>query len=365
MKFTANFYVRVFGAFVLAYVGWWFGATNSSTPPTQEQQLGTVLLMLSGMGLGLVLTPYLTLYPFQTAMRKARTMPSLDLAATGIGLGIGLIVGVLLTIPLSHLPGPLGEYLPVVVAMICAYVGSVVINWRKSDLLDLLYARQESPISSTGPRRFLLDTSVIIDGRIVDVVKTGFFNGRIVVPRFVLQELQHLADSADDLTRTKGKRGLDILRSIQEGGSITVEITDTDVPGVRDVDDKLVVLAKAENMWLVTNDSNLHRIAELQRVDVLNLNNLADALRVPFLPGEQLHVVIRQEGREREQGVAFMQDGTMVVIEDARHLLGQEVGVIVTRVYQTNTGRIIFAQLGSNNGRLPSRLPTSDHQHES
>lgn len=350
MKFSANFYVRVIGALILAYVGWYFGMVNSLDPPTYDQQLGTLLLMLSGLGLGLVLTPYIILYPFRATMRRARTMPSLDLAATGIGLLLGLIIGVLLTFPLSRLPGLLGQYLPFIVAMVSAYIGAAVLNWRKTDLLDLIYARKEPPVTSTAAREFLLDTSVIIDGRIVDVVKTGFLNGRIVVPRFVLQELQQLADSPDDLTRTKGKRGLDALRTIQEGGNITVEVSDEDVPGVREVDDKLVLLAKAENMWLITNDSNLHRIAELQRVEVLNLNNLTDALRVPFLPGEQLHVTIRQEGREREQGVGFMQDGTMVVIEDARHLLGSDVAVTVTRVYQTNTGRIIFAQLAGSNG---------------
>lgn len=353
VRFTANFYFRVVGAFLLGYVGWYFGTSYSNSPPSYEQELGRLLLMLSGLGLGLVITPYLMLYPFQTTLRKARTMPSLDLAATGIGLGLGLVVGVLLTFPLSRLPGMLGAYLPVVVSLLCAYIGSAVINWRKNDLMDLFWPRKEAPVTAAGARRFLLDTSVIIDGRIVDLSKTGFFNGRVVVPRFVLQEVQHLADSPDDLTRTKGKRGLEVLRTIQESGSLTVEISDTDIPNMREVDDKLVVLAKAEGMWLVTNDSNLHRIAELQRVEVLNLNSLADALRVPFLPGEQLHVTIRQEGREREQGVGFMQDGTMVVIEDARHLLGSDVNVTVTRVYQTNTGRIIFAQLNTTNGRQP------------
>jgi uncharacterized protein YacL len=351
VKFTANFYVRILGAFLLGYLGWYFGSSYSIAPPTYEQQLGTLLLLLSGLGMGLVLTPYLVLYPFLTLLRRARTMPSLDLAATGVGLALGLILGVLLTFPLSHLPGPLGQYLPFVAAVLCAYVGSVVINWRKNDLLNLVYQRPDITTTSAAAREFLLDTSVIIDGRIIEVVKTGFLNGRIVVPRFVLQELQGLADSPDDLTRSKGKRGLDALRTIQEAGNTTVEINDTDVPGMRDVDDKLVVLAKAENMWLITNDSNLHRIAELQRVEVLNLNNLADALRVPFLPGEQLYVTVRQEGREREQGVGFMHDGTMVVIEDARHLLGTDVSVTVTRVYQTHTGRIIFAQLNSTNGR--------------
>lgn len=352
MRFTANFYVRLIGALVLAYLGWYFGASSSARPMTPNQQYGTLLLVLCGLGLGLVLTPYFVLNPFRYMMRRARLMPPVDLAATGAGLVLGLLVGLLLTFPLAQLPGPLGEYLPVVCAIFCAYVGAVTINWRKHDLLSLFVSRQEVPVSATTARRFLLDTSVIIDGRIVEVVKTGFLNGRVVVPRFVLQELQQLADSPDDLTRTKGKRGLDALRAIQEGGSIAVEISDADVPNMREVDDKLVMLAKAESMWLVTNDSNLHRIAELQRVDVINLNSLTDALRVPFLPGERLHVTIRQEGREREQGVGFMHDGTMVVIEDARHLLGSEVPVTVTRVYQTNTGRIIFAQLTGSNGRV-------------
>lgn len=351
MRFTANFYVRVIGALILAYAGWALGTHYAADPPTPDQELATVLLILSGMGLGLVLTPYLVLYPFRALLRQLRTMPSLDLAAIGMGLLLGLVAGALLTFPLSHLPGVLGQVLPFIAAVLCAYLGAVALNWRKTDLLALFGDRHEAPVRATSTREFLLDTSVIIDGRIAEVIKTGFINGRIVVPRFVLQELQHLADSADDLTRTKGKRGLDVLRAIQESGTIAVEISDADLPDLRNVDDKLVALARAEGMWLITNDANLHRIAELQRVEVLNLNRLADALRVPFLPGEQLQVTIRQEGREREQGVGFLEDGTMVVVEDARSLLGSDVAVIVTRVYQTNTGRIIFAHLAHTNGR--------------
>jgi len=350
MKPSASFYIRLLGSLVLAYVAWHFGTQASFVPPTPQQFWGRMLLTVSGAGLGYVLTP-LVVYPFQAVMRAARTMPPLDLAATAIGLVLGLIVGVLLTFPLSYLPGMLGDYLPFVASLLCAYIGAAVITWRKNELLELVRRRKTAPAAAAPPvRRFLVDTSVIIDGRIAEVARSGFFDSQLVVPSFVLQELQQLADSADELTRTKGKRGLDVLRVLGES-ELPVEFGNHDVPNVREVDDKLVVLAKTEGMRLLTNDANLHRVAELQRVEVLNLNNLAEALRVPFSPGEQLRITIRQEGREREQGVGFMQDGTMVVIEDARHLLGTEVLVTVTRVYQTGTGRIIFAQLASSNGR--------------
>jgi uncharacterized protein YacL len=351
MKLTASFYVRLAGSLLLAYLAWQFGTQSSFVPPTVQQSWGRMLLTLSGAGLGFVLTPYLVLYPFQAVMRAARTMPPLDLAATGIGLVLGLVVGLLLTFPLSYLPGLLGDILPFVASLLSAYIGAAVITWRKNELLDLVRRRKPGPETTPAPpRRFLVDTSVIIDGRIAEVARSGFFDSQLVVPTFVLQELQQLADSGDELTRTKGKRGLEVLRVLGES-ELPVEFGDHEVPNVREVDDKLVVLAKAEGMRLLTNDSNLHRVAELQRVEVLNLNNLAEALRVPFSPGEQLRITIRQEGREREQGVGFMQDGTMVVVEDARHQLGSDVLVTVTRVYQTGTGRIIFAQLASPNGR--------------
>lgn len=352
MKLGASFYVRLLGSLMLAYLAWHFGTLSSFVPPTAQQAWGRMLLTASGAGLGFVLTPLLVVYPFQTVMRAARTMPPLDLAATAIGLVLGLVVGVLLTFPLSYLPGLLGDYLPFVTSLLCAYIGAAVITWRKNDLLELVRRRKSTPATpAVAPtQRFLVDTSVIIDGRIAEVARSCFFDRQLVVPSFVLQELQQLADSSDDLTRAKGKRGLEVLRVLGEG-ELPVEFGNYDVPHVREVDDKLVALAKAEGMRLLTNDSNLHRIAELQRVEVLNLNNLADALRVPFSPGEQLRITIRQEGREREQGIGFMQDGTMVVVEDARHLLGTDVLVTVTRVYQTSTGRIIFAQLASSNGR--------------
>jgi uncharacterized protein YacL len=268
-------------------------------------------------------------------------MPSLDLAATAVGIFLGLLAGVLLTFPLSYLPQMLGQFLPFGSALVCAYVGAVIVNWRKNDLLALV---SHTAAPAEAPRRYLLDTSVIVDGRIAEVVKTGLLYGSLVVPQCVLHEVQTLADSADDLTRAKGKRGLQVLQMLQQERHVPVNIFDHPTAHTRPVDDTLVALAKAEQLWLVTNDANLQRVAELQHVKTLNLHEVADALRQPFMPGETFEITIRQEGREREQGIGFLHDGTMVVVEDARRLVGQDIAVAVTRVYQTNTGRIIFAQ---------------------
>jgi uncharacterized protein YacL len=196
----------------------------------------------------------------------------------------------------------------------------------------------------------VVDTSAIIDGRIAAVVQTGFVDGTLLVPTFVLNELQQLADSADELRRGRGKRGLDILNTMQKEASVPVEVINIEVPSAQQVDDKLIVIARQYQCPIITNDHNLGRVAELQGVKVLNLNQLADAVRPVVVPGQDLTVRVRDVGREREQGISFMNDGTMIVIEEARRLVGQEVDVTVTRVFQTQTGRIVFAQLHQNDG---------------
>jgi uncharacterized protein YacL len=190
----------------------------------------------------------------------------------------------------------------------------------------------------------LLDTSVIIDGRIADISRTGFISGELLVPNFVLNELQHIADSSDTLRRNRGRRGLDVLRRLQEESVSPVRITDMDVDGVREVDDKLVLLAKQLHCPIVTNDYNLNRVAELQGVPVLNINELANAVKVVYLPGESFRVEIIQEGKEVDQGVGYLDDGTMVVIENGRSSIGSEIEVVVTKVLQTTAGRMIFAR---------------------
>jgi len=198
-------------------------------------------------------------------------------------------------------------------------------------------------------RPILLDTSVIIDGRIADLARTGFIMGTLIIPRFVLNELQYIADSSDSLRRQRGRRGIEVIAQLQKETAIPVRINDMDAEGVREVDEKLIVLARQLRCPILTNDYNLNRIAELQGVLVLNVNELANAVKLVFLPGESLQVSIIQEGKEMGQGVGYLDDGTMVVVEDGRGHLDQEVRITVTKILQTAAGRMIFARLDRDN----------------
>lgn len=191
----------------------------------------------------------------------------------------------------------------------------------------------------------VLDTSVIIDGRVADLCETGFLEGTFLVPHFILDELQHIADSSDSLKRARGRRGLDILNKIQKMGDVDVRIIDEDFPHVKEVDAKLVVMAKKMNAKIVTNDLNLNKVAELQGVRVLNINELCNALRPVVLPGETIRVFVLKEGKEAGQGVAYLDDGTMIVVDNARRYIGKNVDVVVTSVLQTTAGRMIFTRL--------------------
>jgi uncharacterized protein YacL len=191
----------------------------------------------------------------------------------------------------------------------------------------------------------LLDTSVIIDGRVADICETDFLEGPLVIPQFVLQELQHIADSADNLKRARGRRGLDILNRMQKGDTVEVKVVDEDYPDIKEVDAKLIALAREMNAKIITNDFNLNKVAQLQGVPVLNINQLANALKPMVLPGEVLHLQIMREGKEQGQGVAYLDDGTMVVVENASRHLGQEVEASVTSILQTTAGRMIFTTL--------------------
>jgi len=202
-----------------------------------------------------------------------------------------------------------------------------------------------SGLETAGPGPKLLDTSVIIDGRISDLCETGFIEGGFVLPQFILQELQHIADSSDSLKRARGRRGLDVLRRVQEMPGVTVRIIDDDFPQIREVDAKLVALAKKLGAKIMTNDLNLNKVASLQGVKVLNINELSNALRPIVLPGESLRVFILKEGKEAGQGVAYLEDGTMVVVDDAKRLISKTVDVVVTSVLQTTAGRMIFTKL--------------------
>ncbi|OGR84568.1 MAG: hypothetical protein A2901_05945 [Elusimicrobia bacterium RIFCSPLOWO2_01_FULL_54_10] len=233
-------------------------------------------------------------------------------------------------------------YIPISAAT--AFLGMMVAI-RKKDEVDLLDRNLFIPSSKKGGKEVvILDTSVIIDGRIIDVCETRFMTGRIIVPRFVLNELHALADSADNIKRQKGRRGLDILARIQEIPETPVTIFDKDFSKLQAVDAKLVELAKDLSGKIVTTDFNLNKIASLQGIRVLNINDLANALKAVVLPGEAMHVFVVKEGKEKDQGVAYLEDGTMVVVEDGRRLVSKKVEVVVTSILQTSAGRMVFTK---------------------
>jgi uncharacterized protein YacL len=226
----------------------------------------------------------------------------------------------------------------------------VVLVSRQNDLQAVFVNfrplwQQNKPVEPASENYILLDTSVIIDGRIADISRTGFIRGTLLVPNFILMELQHIADSPDPLRRNRGRRGLEILGILQNEAPIPTRIMDMDVSEVRDADSKLVSLARHLHCPIMTNDYNLNRVAELQGVTVLNVNDLSNAVKGTYLPGEELMLKIIQEGREVDQGVGFLDDGTMVVVEDGRKLINQTLNVTVTKVLQTSAGRMIFAKL--------------------
>jgi uncharacterized protein YacL len=227
--------------------------------------------------------------------------------------------------------------------IIMPYIG-FLIGTQKSEWLDPVHFFRFVHEKSAGRAHKILDTSVIIDGRILDICDTAFVEGTLVIPQFVLKELQLVADSADSLKRQRGRRGLDVLDRLQKSAQVPVQISDLDFPDVRDVDSKLIELAKHLEAKIMTNDFNLNKVARLQGIVVLNINELANALKPIVLPGEAMKVFILKEGKEKDQGVAYLDDGTMVVVDNSRRLIGQTIMITVTSVLQTTVGKMIFGR---------------------
>lgn len=339
-----EFLLRLLGMVVLAAVGWAVGdQLAGSSPRTADVVRGILMLALAGAALGLLITPYITIRPFQWVRRRLRQLPANQLLTGTIGLAIGLLIALLLTAPLSQLPGILGNIAPLLAVLFFGYAGMQMMILREREVLGLLKAW----IGQDGGAKkyILLDTSVIIDGRIADIAQTGFLEGTLLVPNFVLTELQHIAGSKDPLRRNRGKRGLDILNQLQKESAAPIEISDIDAPQVSEVDTKLVHIARDLQASVLTTDYNLNKVAELQGVKVLNINELANAIKTMLLPGEAFEVEIIQAGREQGQGVGYLDDGTMVVVEQGANIIGQRRHVEVTRVLQTVAGRMIFAQI--------------------
>jgi len=263
-----------------------------------------------------------------------------------IGLILGLIVAALISLPVSRIEF-IGNYLSILIFIITGYIGLTIAIKKSSDLGQLSLHIPTTPIedegSSTRPK--ILDTSIIIDGRIIDIAKTGFLEGNLIVPRFVLNEIHNLADSEDHLKREKARRGLDVLQELQRDLKIGVEINDTDYLTINGVDAKLIQFAKDIKAAILTNDFNLNKVAQLEGIIVLNINELSNAVKPILIPGEFLNLKIIKEGKEHNQGIAYLDDGTMIVVEDAGDKINKILDVVVTSTLQTNAGRMIFAKI--------------------
>jgi len=347
---------RLIGMAIMAVGGAYAGAELGSLYQQDAITYGA-LLALVGALIGLILTPYVTTRPMRALRSLLGRIAAETLFAALSGLVTGLIIAALLAFPLSLLPDIFGKVAPFIGMIIFVYLGVSVFVMRQGDIMGLLSSfnvggggggDDEGSNWSRMKRTILLDTSVIIDGRIADIASTGFLPGTLLIPRFVLNELQYVADSPDGLRRQRGRRGMEVLSNLQKDSNVMVRISDIDVDGVREVDSKLVVLARQLKCPVLTNDYNLNRVAELQGVTVLNINELANAVKSVVLPGEVLRINVIQEGKERDQGVGYMEDGTMVVVENGREVIGEYTDVAVTKVLQTAAGRMIFARIGES-----------------
>ena len=279
-------------------------------------------------------------------------VPAGDLLFGTLGLIVGLSVATLVGLAINRLEIPIvANIAQIILAIILGYLGFRIGFNKRDELVQVFTSRGVTKKKATdvatkqkNERFKLLDTSVIIDGRIADISETGFVEGTLVVPQFVLTELQHIADSSDTLKRTRGRRGLDILKRLQDERASKVLITEVDFEGISEVDLKLVRLAKKMGAQILTNDFNLNKVCELHQVQVLNINDLANAVKPVVIPGEDMQVMVIKDGKEHNQGVAYLDDGTMIVVEGGRSYIGQVIRVTVTSVLQTSAGRMIFAK---------------------
>lgn len=320
---------------------------------------GSVGIFVFG-SMGMVLAPVIirkmTSWTEKTAILLAR-VPTSDIMVITFGIAIGLVLANLLGGPFSHLP-IIGPYIPLIFSVVLAMVGAKVALRKHQDIVGFFDRSLPSLKGAVKPAAVkdaavsdrlycdnkLLDTSVIIDGRIGDILKTGFLEGLVIIPKFVISELQTLADSSDSMKRSKGRRGLDLLHAMQMENEERILVDETDYPELDGVDDKLIKLAQDKQWIIVTNDFNLNKVAEIQGIEVLNINDLANAVKQIVVPGETINVFLLREGKEQGQAVAYFEDGTMIVVDNGRRYIGSTVTAEVTSVLQTSAGRMVFAK---------------------
>jgi uncharacterized protein YacL len=293
---------------------------------------------------GYLAIPYITIYPVRRAVERLSDAGAGEFALGVAAVVVGLIMGVLIGVPLAGLGGTIGTVGPPVVALFLAFLMLATTMYKRDVLLSAFAGLLPGGRSRGATNHVVIDTSAVIDGRIVDIARTGFVLGTLVVPRFVLDELQRIADSPDAMRRNRGRRGLEMLSALQKDVGSTVEISEETYPEVAEVDAKLMAYARDHNAAILTNDYNLNRVADLQGIRVLNINELANAVKSVVHPGEEMSVRIIQEGKEAGQGVGYLDDGTMIVVEGGLRYLEHDVPITVTRVLQTVAGRMIFAQ---------------------
>lgn len=336
---------RLVGLIVFALIGLRIGEALAPQAPLPVEHTS---LIFSGLGAlaGLVAAPWITITPLRRWRRAASEVTVPQLMVSIIGGLVGLTVGLMLAFPLSLLGDPLGRIAPAIVSIIFGYLGMNIFSLRSREMLDVINERvfgRQRRAQPYASRQLLLDTSVLIDGRIVEIAETGFIGGTLIIPRFVLSELHRVADSSDSLRRNRGRRGLAKLNELQRNNDLPVKIVEDDPENFGEVDAKLVALSIQRNASLVTNDFNLNQVADAQGVDVLNVNALANAVRSVYIPGETFDIRIIQPGRDPNQGVGYLDDGTMVVVESGQKFMNRNVGVEVTKLINRPTGRMIFA----------------------
>nr|WP_126844024.1 PIN/TRAM domain-containing protein [Vagococcus penaei] len=349
---------------VLAAIG--FGIGSAALPDVwQMANLGQITWLNSDVvngGIGAIIFLILAMLTFDQFAKSVKQIEKMitekslpDLVLGSVSIIIGLLLGALVSVPLYSIKiAYLNTILPAIVMLSLGYLGyrvgtakTKLDEWKK-----IMTTRNKKPADDVLDRKVddhfrkykILDTSVIIDGRIYDVARTGFIEGTLLIPNFVLYELQYIADSGDSMKRVRGRRGLDILNALQKEDGISVEMYEGDFDDIQEVDSKLVKLAKLLDGIVVTNDFNLNKVCEFQNVMVLNINALANAVKPVVIPGETMEVVVMKDGTERQQGVAYLDDGTMVVVEDGKHFMREKITVVVTSALQTAAGRMIFAK---------------------
>ena len=313
--------------------------------------VGAVLFGIIGYFISSYLTKLLKKFALWVEAQFNK-MPIHDVIAGAAGLAVGLIIANLLSYSFAKIP-VVGDYIPVVFSIVLGYLGIHITIKKRTEIAGLLEnipkamrerGKKDKTAVKDGAAPKVLDTSVIIDGRIADICETGFIEGKVVIPVFVLEELQHIADSADSLKRVRGRRGLDILQKIRQETRWKVEITDKDYEDIAEVDSKLVQLAQEIGGKVITNDFNLNKVAQLRGVEVLNINELSNAVKPVVIPGEMMAVTVVKTGKEPGQGVAYLDDGTMIVVENGQRHLNENIEVEVTSALQTAAGRMIFAK---------------------